>query len=149
MSRIVFALLSVGATLLAATGATAQDQNQDKLFKDAYDDRYGSSQPLILITVVNGITGQENNGCTTIGSLTGAINVENGWPFDAAHRADVEGQVFSSENRRFVFYRAEAIKASSFAFMKRYEDGCKLLRAGKPAYVEDRTGQIRAGRPGQ
>lgn len=145
--RVIYGLVTIGAACLA-TGATSKDWYSDKLFRDAYDDRYWSSAPFVLITAINGKTGEERTGCTTIGALTGAITIENRWPFDAAHRAAVEESVFARADRRFVFNRAEALAASGFQVMSENEGACQFLRSGIPAYREDRSSQIRPGRPG-
>lgn len=145
--RVIYGLVAIGAACLA-TGVTAKDWYTDKLFRDAYDDRYWSSAAFVLITAINGTTGEEMTGCTTIGSLTGAISIENGWPFDAAHRGAVEERVFARPDRRFVFNRAEALAALGFQAMGENEGACQILRAGISAYREDRTSQIKSGRPG-
>ena len=122
----------------------------DAMYQDAVTDRGWSSPPYVLVTIVNGATGEAKTGCTNIGALGSAIYLEKGWPFDGSlqHYRETDSILRKQRDRRFVFNQPAALAGAGFFLMKQDKEACAFLRKGMRAFVDDRTRRTILGRPG-
>jgi hypothetical protein len=141
---------------MAAIGSAAMAQHvfvQNQAQFRAALENTSTSPSFILITVIDGRSGARRTGCTTAGFLLHAIANEDG-----IDRADYHGIMLSDVAKRvkakalvskdhvYILQRPEALAAVPMEG-KGFDLACEIIRAGSPAYMEDRTGQISAGWP--
>jgi hypothetical protein len=100
----------------------------------------------VLITVVDGNTGQASTGCTLAPFLLGAIHREYGFAYDMDSIAKAVDIALHSPDHRYVFKKPEALANVRFNEWESSQ-ACKIIRSGSPAFMADITGIIQAGQP--
>ena len=128
-----------------ATGQT-QFRQDDEQFRAAIAYSSSSSPSFVLITVIDGNTGSRTTGCVPAWALIGAIREEKGLAGDQAGRRAIEAEALSHEDHIFTFRNPKAITFFNFENPK-YKQACDIIRLGEPAFMDDRSGQIRMGQP--
>lgn len=130
----VFCSLSNGAN---AQARFLQKQTQ---FRAALENQ-STSPSFVLVTVVDGRSRAETTGCVFAPFLLGAIAKEKG-----ITRTEALAEALARKDHIFTFSSPEALANLSLN-ESRYSPACAIIRSGEPAYMQDRTGQIRAGQP--
>ena len=146
--------LSAGAlATMVATSAIAQQavdgRYSSEMFREAVLNRRNTSQPFVLVTIIDASSGVEKEGYTEIGALAASIALQEGWTRDYPRPTEdeLDSLLLRTVRRRFAFYQARWLAGSGYYSTERSERACILLRRGIPAFRADLTGQIVAGTP--
>lgn len=145
----LFLALTIASTPLSP--ASMDDgRYSDQLYRQAVFDRENTAVPYVLVTIVDGISGQSRHGCTGIAGLAAAVALKRGWnTLDSdARQEKLTNILLETPARRFVFTTPRLLAGAGFYETKRDEEACALLRRGIPAFAADISGQTVAGRPG-
>ena len=135
-----FLLLSCPS--IGAAGDVIQSQRD---FEAALADE-STSPSFVLVTIVDGRSGEERTGCILAPFLLGAIHLERHLPYSRAAMDEGRRIAEAQTDHRFVFRDPAALHNVSFARLGAgNEAACRLIRAGRQAYMADITGEIRGG----
>lgn len=146
-------LVGVLAAVVLTSGVAekvSDGRYSDQMFRDAVYNRQSTSQPFVLVTIIDASTGAEKKGCTEIGALAAAIGLQRGWTREKPrpNEDEVTDILLKTTDRRFAFYQAQWLNGAGYYWIERNEKACLFLRRGIPAFRADLTGQIVAGTPG-
>jgi len=130
---------------IAATNEPYAQSNAQ--FKAAFDN-HGSSQSFVMFTVTDERSGLSKIGCETPATLVHAIEIEK----DLAPVYSVTGPsaaiALAAPEHWFSFKKKAALRALGFRrFEENNAEACKIIRSGRPAYRQDRTGRTTEGQP--
>jgi hypothetical protein len=81
---------------------------QDDLYAQALSDSRTTSPPYVLITIVDGVSGEERTLCTTANHLLVAIHYEHGLAYDAESIRRANEIALANSSHRFTFSNPEA-----------------------------------------
>lgn len=147
-------MAAIGGVAAIGSAAVAQHvlvQNQAN-FRAALENT-STSPSFILITIIDGRSGARWTGCTMAGFLLHAIAKEEGIDrtdhhgimfLDVAKR--VKAKALASNDHIYILLKPEALAAVPMEG-EQFDRACEIIRAGLPAYMQDRTGQISTGWP--
>lgn len=150
MTSPLFGLFAAIALTSAMAEQAPDGRYSDQMFREAVYNRQGTSQPFVLVTIIDGSTGAEKKGCTEIGALAAAVALQKGWTRDRQMPTEDEVDEFliKRTDRRFTFYQAKWLAGSGYYSIEHNEAACAFLRRGISAFRADLTGQIVPGTPG-
>jgi hypothetical protein len=114
-----------------------------KQFEDALSNN-STSPSYVMITVIDGRTNQARQGCTFANLLIGAIIREKGLAPQSIEEA--RRIALATPGYTYTFFKPEALANIRFDGAKN-DLACAIIRAGHPAYMTDRNGQVREGQP--
>jgi len=140
-------IVAVAVLIASVSSADAQDgfvQNQSQ-FRAALENR-SNSPSFVLITVIDGRSGARTTGCIPAQDLLGAILKEKSGSFGNGAGNQLTGYALSPKDHVFLFRTAQAL-AKVTMDNPHSRRACDTIRTGHPAFMSDRSGEIRAGQP--
>jgi hypothetical protein len=148
MRHFIFVALMGGLSISpAAAERPARVEHQLQRQFEAALENDSSSPSFILITVVDGRTGETRTGCTLAPFLVEAIILERGLGHSPESRARAKAVARQNSEHRFTFSTPAALRNVPFGPDQKSEEACRVLRQGFSARLADRTGQVIAGDP--
>jgi len=142
------AVLAVVARAAPALCATAEPVQPAAGFAAAIGN-VSASPSYVLVTVVDDTKAATKTGCILSPFLISAIEAQNGLAAGAANDAHARLLALAAPGHVFHFTAAAALDDVNFARLETMNaKACRLLRAGKSAYLSAQTDAVTEGMPG-
>ncbi len=111
-------------------------------------DNISSAPSFVLITIIDARKNEVRTACVTAPLLLAAIDIERGVKIGTDLR-ETRRIALANSAHEFSFSKPEALANLGLSgfFRGKSEVACQIIRAGKPAFLADRTGQVREGQP--
>jgi hypothetical protein len=141
MAWIKWAIIALAA--FGAGGIVAAEpivRQNDTQFRQAIE-TLSTSPYFVMITVVDKRSNDTSTGCVPSWALLGAIEREDGLGTVQAAQA----KALAHPDHVFSFANPAALEQVRFDHDPKYALACDFIRRGYPAFMQDRTGQIRSG----